>query len=280
MASVPAMKIIAVHGATGAQGRPLVDQFLTAGHQVRALARNPRDLPSGAHPVAADLSDADSLTEAYRGADTVVVQFPVLFSEEVLNQAANILKAVSRNEIQHVILNTSGGLPNTRTGIPFLDARAQLRAELPNLVPTVSVISPAGLFYEVLADPWSIEGNEFRHPLPAELPLSWVAAADVATATVDLLTDPVPVQLISGPEDLTGAEVGAALSEAMGREIHWNAVAVKKYESLMAPHLGAEVAAGVTSAYETMAEVEFESAPVRYGRTTLREWLKQQPWSA
>ncbi|MER5211844.1 NAD(P)H-binding protein [Streptomyces sp. NPDC002838] len=60
---------ILVAGATGNVGRPLVEQLLASGHQVRALTRNPRkaDLPAGAESVAGNLADTASLAQAFDG---------------------------------------------------------------------------------------------------------------------------------------------------------------------------------------------------------------------
>jgi nucleoside-diphosphate-sugar epimerase len=43
--------IVVVHGGAGAQGRPVVDQLLAAGHTVRAVSRgtDPSRLPAGLH---------------------------------------------------------------------------------------------------------------------------------------------------------------------------------------------------------------------------------------
>ena len=70
-------KIIAVVGATGAQGGGLVRAILAdpqGGFAVRALTRDPNTEKAkalatlGAEVVAADVDDAESLTRAFRGA--------------------------------------------------------------------------------------------------------------------------------------------------------------------------------------------------------------------
>ncbi|MCO1574480.1 NAD(P)H-binding protein [Crossiella sp. SN42] len=272
--------IIAVHGATGLQGAPVVRQLLAQSHEVRALARNPHHAPAGAHPTPVDLADPASLAAAYRGADVVVVQFPVIFSEVILAQADAILKALSGNKVEHVIFNTSAGIQRTETGHPFLDARFRLIRDLPELAPTVSVLGPAALYNEVLADPWTVAGNEIRHPLPPELALPWVAAEDVATAIGELLTEPVSAQLIGGPEDLTGFQVAQVLSAVLGRELRWRTTEIEEFRELMTPHLGAEVAAGVAGSYTAVTADTMDPALVRRGTTSLRDWAERWPWAA
>ncbi|GAA2777149.1 SDR family oxidoreductase [Crossiella cryophila] len=264
--------IIAVHGPTGVQGAPVVSQLLAAGHEVRAVARNPRDLPPGAHATIADLTDPDSLIAAYQGVDAVVLQLPLGFDNAMLTQAESVLKALSTNTIDHVIFNTSGPYPTRARGIPFLDARYQLIRDLPEVTPTFSIIGPAALYNEVLADPATTTDTEVRLPLPADMPVPWVAAADVASAIVELLAAPVPAQLIAGPEELTGPEVAAVLSSVRGREIRWRTVDLAEYEQLMTPYLGAELAAGMAGSFAVVDADEVDPALNRPGSTTLRDW--------
>src|SRR5689334_6439653 len=68
------MKLTIV-AATGGIGRQLFEQAISAGHDVTAVARNPRNLaPAPARAVAADLASADPVTlqPAVAGADAVL----------------------------------------------------------------------------------------------------------------------------------------------------------------------------------------------------------------
>jgi uncharacterized protein YbjT (DUF2867 family) len=66
------MKIL-VAGATGRVGRPLVEQLAAAGHQVRALTRNPANanFPAGVEAVAGDLTAPATLASALEGVDSL-----------------------------------------------------------------------------------------------------------------------------------------------------------------------------------------------------------------
>ncbi|GAA3205620.1 NAD(P)H-binding protein [Dactylosporangium siamense] len=65
---------LVIFAATGGIGRHLLEQALAAGHDVTAVARNPRSLPAGVRTVAADLADPDpaALAAAVDGADAVL----------------------------------------------------------------------------------------------------------------------------------------------------------------------------------------------------------------
>ncbi|GAB3825592.1 NAD(P)-dependent oxidoreductase [Dactylosporangium cerinum] len=65
---------LVIFAATGGIGRHLLEQALAAGHDVTAVARNPRSLPAGVRTVTADLADPDpaALAAAVEGADAVL----------------------------------------------------------------------------------------------------------------------------------------------------------------------------------------------------------------
>ena len=125
-------KIIAVVGATGAQGGGLARAILDdpqGGFAVRALTRKPdsekaRALAErGAEVVAADLDDRESVTEAFRGAwgAYCVTNFWEHFSpEKELSQAANMAQAAREAGLRHVIWST---LEDTRRWVPLEDDR-------------------------------------------------------------------------------------------------------------------------------------------------------------
>jgi putative NADH-flavin reductase len=66
---------LAIVAATGGIGRQLLEQAISAGHDVTAVARSPQSLsPAPARAVAADLASADpaALQSAVAGADAVL----------------------------------------------------------------------------------------------------------------------------------------------------------------------------------------------------------------
>ncbi|MEV4410944.1 NAD(P)H-binding protein [Catellatospora sp. NPDC049609] len=65
---------LTIFAATGGIGRLLLAQATAAGHEVTAVARDPRRLPAGVRAVAADLAapDPSALAEAVAGADAVL----------------------------------------------------------------------------------------------------------------------------------------------------------------------------------------------------------------
>jgi putative NADH-flavin reductase len=65
------MKVI-LYAATGRAGRCILDELVSRGHQVIAVARNPEKLPETVKRIRDDLSNADRIAEIISGTDAVV----------------------------------------------------------------------------------------------------------------------------------------------------------------------------------------------------------------
>ncbi|MEV0202229.1 hypothetical protein [Nonomuraea sp. NPDC050691] len=163
--------------------------------------------PPGAAPVLADLSRPDSLAAAYAGAAAVVVQLPLVFAADAaMPQAEAVLDALKTARVPRAVFNAGGPPPAAPIGVPFVDARALLVAELPSVVDVAGVTGPAFTYMENLAAPWSLPRlltGEIVYPLPAELPVPWLALDDLAAAIAALIAaliaDPAPPPPTSRP---------------------------------------------------------------------------------
>jgi len=125
-------KIIAVVGATGAQGGGLARAILSdpdGGFAARALTRNPSSeaatalASQGAEVVQADLDDQDSLNRAFEGAHGAycLTNFWEHFSgEKETEQGERLANAARSAGLQHVIWST---FEDTRESIPLDDDR-------------------------------------------------------------------------------------------------------------------------------------------------------------
>ena len=102
-------KIIAVHGATGSQGRPVAAHLTAAGHVVRPVTRS----------TGVDLLDRASLEAAYAGADAVVAQLPLVYDERALAMAENAARAAEAAGVRHSCSTPAARCRPSATGVPF-----------------------------------------------------------------------------------------------------------------------------------------------------------------
>jgi len=107
-------KTIAVVGATGSQGKAVVNALVNQGtYNVRAITRNPAKYTGKAHEVAkADLNDLSSLKNAFKNAYGVFAVTNTWESPDEFAQGRNAVEAAKEMGVQHFIWST---LPNVET---------------------------------------------------------------------------------------------------------------------------------------------------------------------
>jgi uncharacterized protein YbjT (DUF2867 family) len=227
--------IIAIHGATGSQGAPVAAHLTAAGHTVRPLSR----------ATGVDLFDRGSLEAAYAGAGAVVLQLPLLYDERALEVADNAARAAEAAGIPHLVLNASTQLPPQPIGVPFLDARLVAAAAD---VPRVTVLQPT-LYLENI----TVRDGVIAYPLPGDVPVPWVATADVAIAVERAITREVAGWFALPGVPASGHEVAAAIGTAIGRPVVWQTITPDEFAELLRPHLGDHAAEGTAAVYRMHA---------------------------
>ncbi|GAA3192566.1 SDR family oxidoreductase [Nonomuraea roseoviolacea] len=277
------MRILVI-GAGGAQGGAVARRLAAEGYAVRGLSRT-GSAPQGVEPFAADLGDAARVAEAFAGVTHVSVTLPLVFeAERVESYVRNVLDAASGAGVRRLVLNTGNRLPGRVTGVAAFDTRrAAAAAALASGVPSV-VVSPP-LYLENLAAPGVLEGGVLRHPLPGDVPVSWLSHADLAAATSAALLgdgrDGTTVTL--GGPPVTGLELAAAAGA------RYEELDVAVFEAGLSAALGAGAAAGVADTYRWIAAHGRDLYAGRPGGagtggagtvTTPREWLAARPWAA
>jgi uncharacterized protein YbjT (DUF2867 family) len=260
-------RIIAVVGATGAQGGGLVRAILndeSGGFTARALTRDVKSEKAkelaklGAEVAAADVDDLESLTKAFQGAYGAycVTFFWTHFSpERELADATNMAKAAKQAGIEHVIWST---LEDTRKWVPLSDNR------MPTLmgkykVPHFDAKGEADHVFTDLGLPATFLLTSFywdnfiyfgmgpkKGPdgkLALTLPmgdkrLSGIAAEDIGRCAYGIFErgrEFIGKTVGIAGEHLTGAQMAAALTKALGQEIRYNAVPPEVYRNFGFP---------------------------------------------
>ena len=263
-------KIIAVVGATGAQGGGLVRAIAgepSGAFTARAITRDPSSGKAkalaalGAEVVAADIDDEASLATAFQGAHgAYCVTFfwnhfsPAQEKAEIRNMAG----AAKAAGVAHVIWST---LEDTRQWVPLSDTR------MPTLmgeykVPHFDAKGESNGVFTALNVPTTLLFTSFywdnlihfgmgpkKGPdgtLAITLPmgdrkLPGIAAEDIGKCALGIFKQGsayIGKSVGIAGEHLTGSEMARALSTALGREVRYNAVSPEAYRGFGFP--GAE----------------------------------------
>jgi uncharacterized protein YbjT (DUF2867 family) len=256
-------KIIAVVGATGAQGGGLVNAILKdkkGPFTVRAITRDPNSAKAkaladaGAEVIAADVDDEKSLAKAFKGAHgafCVTFYWEHLKPEKEIAHARNMAKAAKEAGVKHVIWST---LEDTRKSVPLSDDR------MPTLmgkykVPHFDAKGEADGIFTELGVPTtflvtSFYWDNFIHfgmgpkkgadgKLAITLPLgtkklAGIAAEDIgktAYAIFEKGAEMIGKTVGIAGGHLTGAQMAKSLTKALGQEVKYNAVPPATYRS-------------------------------------------------
>ncbi|ADI13626.1 NAD(P)-dependent oxidoreductase [Truepera radiovictrix] len=121
---------LAVFGGTGKTGRPLLEQALAAGHEVRALVRDPGKLPlslSGHERlelIQGDALDPEAVARTVKGVDAVLSvlgQTKGSPPDLVTRATENILAAMHAHGVRRIVTLTGAGVPDPRDRPKLID---------------------------------------------------------------------------------------------------------------------------------------------------------------
>jgi uncharacterized protein YbjT (DUF2867 family) len=303
-------KIIAVVGATGAQGGGLVRAILadpSSPFAVRALTRKPNGEKAqalkqlGAEVVTADLDDAVSVGHAFRGAHGAfcLTNFWEHFSVEKEQAQAHIMaQAVRAEGVAHTIWST---LEDTRKRVPLSDSRmptlhgkykvphfdgkGEADAYFRESGAPVTLLRPSFYWDNLVGfgmGPKKGADGKLAFTLPmGDKPLPGIAAEDIGKCAYgvfkrggELLGKTVGI----AGEHLTGAQMAAALGEALHQPVAYNAVSFDAYRSFGFP--GADDLGNMFQYKHDFNEEFCGARSVAFSRTLNPELMSFAQWLA
>lgn len=265
-----AKKIIAVVGATGAQGGGLARAILRdkgGEFAVRAITRNPGSdkakalAAQGAEVVKADLDDAASLKQAFKGAYGAfcVTNFWEHFSpEKETAQGKNLAEAAKAAGVKHAIWSTfedtrdyvpldDDRMPTLqgKYKVPHFDAKAEANKFFKDLKVPTTFLYTSGYWENLIFFGWGPQkdddGNLFVvFPMNDEK-LPMIAVEDIGKCAYGIFKrgkEYIGKTLGVAGEHLTGTEIAQALSKALGQPVAYRAVPADVYRGFGFP--GAE----------------------------------------
>ena len=221
--------LILVTGATGKTGRAVVRQLLDLGYPVRATVRKHDERAAkleslGAEMVVADFHDLRSMRGAMKGVGRVYFVYPPQGAR--LIEATTIAATAARDAGVRGFVNMSQISAREDSDSPLarhhwlsegildwadvgaIHIRPTFFAEMLHILGAQTIATEGKLYLPY--------GDERHAP---------VAADDIARVVVGLLTDPEPHvgerYVLTGPKNLTVAEMASVLSEELGTAVEY-----------------------------------------------------------
>lgn len=206
------MKIL-VAGATGRVGRPLVEQLHQAGHQVRAITRNPAkaNFPAGVEIIEGDLTRPETIEKAMEG---VVGLHLINFGGDdysPLQTGAEIVAMAEKAGIQRVTVLRGGEMTSVEEAVQ-------------NSSLAWTFLNPVEFMSGAFDYAPSIRGEGVVRQPFANRKTAMVHDADIASVAAAVLTQDGhggKSYPITGPEVLTPIKMVQIISQVIGREIQF-----------------------------------------------------------
>lgn len=239
-------KSIIVSGSTGRQGGAVIDALLSGEFgefDVYGLTRNAgsdsaKTLESrGVTVVEGDMTDLDSLVEAFEGMDYAfgVTTFFEVGADAERQQGQNLVAAAERTGIEYLVFSSVGSA-DADTGLAHFESKAATEQLLADSDLQWTVLRPVFFMQNLGMSLEAIESGRLPLALAEDTSLAMVDADDIGGAAAAVFTDPesfIGETITLAGDDLTLAETAAVLSEYTGRDIEPVSLPVEEVRASM-----------------------------------------------
>lgn len=258
-----ASKLFFVAGITGKVGGAAAADLLAQGHKLRTVARDPAKASSwadqGVEVRQGDWNDSDALAQALSGVDGAYLMMPPVMApspdfSEAKAIVASLKTALAKSMPARIVALSSFGSEQSsglglitstylmEQGLAGVSAPvAIIRAGgfLDNNIPSLPMVASTGIFYSFAA--------------PTDHPTLTIATPDIGKQIAMLLTGPAWTErkIVELGTMMSPDEIAAGMGEALGREVHAQAVPRERWTATLESF---GFPAGGTGLYEEMMD--------------------------
>ena len=282
---------IVVTTPTGHVGSRVVQLLVQAGVRPTVLLRDPAKLPPDiadrVDPRRGDLTDADYVRDATRGAEVLFWVDPTDFAADDPNAASArlggiVADAVVANVVPRVVFQSSVGAEK-RHGAGLIDGLARVEEALDATGASVLHLRCGYFFTNLLDSLEELKAGSLSTAMPPDKPMPWVDPRDIGEIVAARLLargwSGREVQAIHGPEDLSFAAVAGTIAGVTGQPITLNLVTDQdEREALLALGMSSTAAdevVGMGSGVRDDFVAEQERSVLTTTPTTLAQWAYQ-----
>lgn len=231
---------IAVIGATGRTGRPLVRELVRRGASVRCLSRGPQRpglFDGGVEWRVGDLRNVDTLAGAFRGVNSIHY-IPPSLDERDPDYVANIIGAAEKVGVERIVYHSV--LHSNTPEMPHHIRKAGCERLFRHSSLAWTILQPAMYVQTALAY-LDAEAGVLSPPYDAGRPFTLVDETDLAEAAGIIHTTDghaFATYELAGSERLDFAAMGERLGMILGRPISVRSVDTEEYVARFAAKKG------------------------------------------
>lgn len=234
---------IAVVAANGNIGARVVEELAKAGHEVVAMVREPSasDRPN-IQASRVNLPSAFDAIEATRGVDALFWITPPnvqvhSFEHWYASCAEAANKAIRANDIKRIVHVSALGAGHRRH-LGTVTFAGDVEQRLNEVAPNIVHLRPGYFMQNLLQQARTASGEGvLRLPFAKDHDIPWISASDIAATAVRYLIDASWAgqwtRNLMGPRNLKARELTNALSEAIGKPLHYEALALSDQRAIL-----------------------------------------------
>jgi uncharacterized protein YbjT (DUF2867 family) len=285
--------MIVITTPTGSIGRQVLDKLLDTAEPIRVITRDASRLPSSIRErvevVQGSHGDADTVNQAFKGADTVFWLVPpdpraTNVEAAYVDFTRPACEAIKRQGVRRVV------------GISALGRGTVMAAEAGHVTASLKMddlIASTGVDFRALTMPSFMDNllgqagaiksqGMFFSPLSADRKFPTCATRDIAAAASKLLLDASwtgqDTVAVLGPEDLTFNEMAQIISEVLGRPVGFQQTPMEAFKARM---IGFGMSEAIAQGYVDMMTAKnngLDNAVLRTPQSTsptsFRQWCE------
>lgn len=219
-------KIIAVVGATGNIGSPVVAQLIEKGYKPRAIVRKQKPNAewdaAGVEQMVADVADKESLAQAFAGADAVFSVSPLVQNLVELGQTT--VDAATAAGVRQIVRSSAQGA-SLDSPITMGRWHGAVETAIEDSGLEFTIVQPASFFQNYLGYADTIKSQNAFYVPQGDAKVSLIDARDIAAVAVAALTEDGKHHgqkyAVTGGESLSNNDIARILSDVSGRTINY-----------------------------------------------------------
>ncbi len=278
---------VLVTGATGQQGGQVARNLAATGHTVTALVRDPDSAKAaslrelGVQTVKGDFSDAESLSSALMGIDSVfAVGTPFGGIEAEIAQGKALVDASAEAGISHFVYSSVASA-DKNTGIPHFDSKSEVERHVVASGLNRTITAPV-FFMDNTLFPWNVADMKrgvFRQALAPDTRLQQISVGDIGRLNAAVISEGERFygrRIEIAADELTGTDMAAGLASASGLHLAYEAQPLEEVKAQFA-----DMALMYEWFENTGFSVDFEALKGEFpgiGLTRFADWAASMHW--